>query len=146
MKAKPVTDFDAALEKLAKDMLDTMYAAPGVGLAAIQVGKPLRLLVLDSHFSVEEGPDGALIPIDEQPLIFINPVILSKDGKIQWEEGCLSVPGVSEIVERSEHVVVRYQSLTGEEKELEARGFLAVILQHEMDHLEGRLFVTASAP
>lgn len=141
VKAKPVTDFDASLEKLARDMLDTMYDAPGVGLAAIQVGQAIRMLVLDARFSLEEGPDGTVIRQNEEPQVFVNPVLVSKDGKIKWEEGCLSVPGVTEEVDRSEHIVVKYQDLRGVEKELEAKGFLAVILQHEMDHLEGRLFV-----
>jgi peptide deformylase len=141
VKAKPVTEFDAALAKLAQDMLDTMYDAPGVGLAAIQVGQAIRMLVLDAQFTVEEGPDGALLRLNEKPQIFINPVILSKDGKIESDEGCLSVPGVTESVQRSEHIVVRFQNLRGEQQELEARGFLAVIIQHEMDHLDGVLII-----
>lgn len=128
-KAVPVTTFDAALQQLAADMLETMYAAPGVGLAATQVNVHQRLLVAD----VSEQHD--------QPLVLINPEILAKEGVGAREEGCLSVPGVFEEVERAARIKVRSADLSGKSFELDADGLLAVCIQHEMDHLEGKLFV-----
>jgi peptide deformylase len=128
-KAVPVTVFDAALQQLASDMLETMYAAPGVGLAATQVNVHQRLLVAD----VSEQHD--------QPLILINPEILAKEGVGAREEGCLSVPGVFEEVERAARIKVRSLDLRGRPFELDADDLLAVCIQHEMDHLEGKLFV-----
>jgi peptide deformylase len=128
-KAVPVTAFDAALQQLASDMLETMYAAPGVGLAATQVNVHQRLLVAD----VSEQHD--------QPLILINPEILAKEGVGAREEGCLSVPGVFEEVQRAARIKVRSLDLRGRPFELDADDLLAVCIQHEMDHLEGKLFV-----
>ncbi len=128
-KAGPVTTFDAALQQLASDMLETMYAAPGVGLAATQVDVHQRLLVAD----VSEQHD--------QPLILINPEILAREGVGAREEGCLSVPGVFEEVERAARIKVRSLDLRGQPFELDADDLLAVCIQHEMDHLEGKLFV-----
>jgi len=128
-KAVPVTVFDAALQQLASDMLETMYAAPGVGLAATQVNVHQRLLVAD----VSEQHD--------QPLILINPEILAKEGVGAREEGCLSVPGVFEEVQRAARIKVRSLDLRGRPFELDADDLLAVCIQHEMDHLEGKLFV-----
>lgn len=128
-KAVPVTTFDAALQQLASDMLETMYAAPGVGLAATQVNVHQRLLVAD----VSEQHD--------QPLILVNPEILAKEGVGAREEGCLSVPGIFEEVERAARIKVRSLDLRGKPFELEADDLLAVCIQHEMDHLEGKLFV-----
>jgi peptide deformylase len=142
-KSEKVTLFDSQLKKLAHDMIDTMYDAPGVGLAAIQIGQPLRLLVLDSDYSIEPTAEG-LPPrlINKNPKIFVNPVVLYKDSKeVIFEEGCLSVPGVNEEVKRAESIVLSYQSIDGEVCELNATGFLSVIIQHEIDHLDGRLFV-----
>lgn len=120
---------DAQLLKLADDMFETMYAAPGIGLAATQVDVHRRLLVADVSSEKNE------------PQVLINPVMLEKDGVVVTEEGCLSVPGFYEEVERAEHVRVRYLSREGEEIEREFDGMLAVCVQHEMDHLEGKLFV-----
>jgi peptide deformylase len=128
-RAQPVTVVTAEHRLLADNMFETMYAAPGIGLAATQVDRHIRLLVLD----VSESRD--------QPLCFINPEILSRDGRETGEEGCLSVPGVNEPVERAARIRVRALDRDGKPFELEAEGLLAVCIQHEMDHLEGKLFV-----
>ena len=128
-RAVPVQVFDAALSRLIDAMLETMYAAPGIGLAATQVNVHQRLLVVD----VSEAKN--------QPQVYINPQILSRDGVEQSEEGCLSVPQVYEQVERAARVRVRAQDRHGECFERDLDGLLAVCVQHEMDHLEGKLFV-----
>jgi peptide deformylase len=128
-KAAPVTAVDDPLRQLIDDMFETMYEAPGIGLAATQVDVHRRLLVAD----VSQEKD--------EPHVLINPEILEKDGKTVTEEGCLSVPGYYEEVERAEHIKVRYLDRDGNEQEDEFEGLLAVCVQHEMDHLEGRLFV-----
>ena len=128
-RAKPVSSVDAGIRKLAADMAETMYAAPGIGLAATQVDVHVRLLVLD-------------ISEDKSALqAFINPEILWREGECEGEEGCLSVPGIYETVKRSERIRVRALDLDGETFELAADGLLAVCIQHEMDHLEGKVFV-----
>lgn len=132
--ASPVIEVTDQERKLAADMLDTMYAAHGVGLAATQVDHHIRLLVLD----ISEQRD--------QPRVFINPEILRREGVQQCEEGCLSVPGIYAEVERAENIRVRALSLDGEEFEQDADGLLAVCLQHEIDHLDGRLFVDHLSP
>jgi peptide deformylase len=131
-QAQPVTRFDAELARLLEDMAETMYAAPGVGLAAPQIGVPLRIFVID----VAMG--------DNQPSdlrVFINPEIVESTGEVCNEEGCLSFPGVHEDVWRAERVRVRAQNPAGETFELEADGFLAIAVQHENDHLNGKLMV-----
>ena len=128
-RAAPVQDFDASLARLIEDMLETMYAAPGIGLAATQVNVHKALLVID----VSESRD--------EPQVFINPRILGREGVAQTEEGCLSVPQVYELVERAARVRVRAQDRHGGYFERALDGLLAVCVQHEMDHLEGRLFV-----
>lgn len=128
-RAKPVTTVDGEIRKLAADMAETMYEAPGIGLAATQVNVHLRLLVLD-------------ISEDKSQLqVFINPEILWREGECEGEEGCLSVPGVYETVKRSERIKLRALNLDGQSFELAADGLLAICLQHEMDHLEGKVFV-----
>lgn len=127
--AKPVTEFDAELRKLVSDMFETMYEAPGIGLAATQVDRHIRLLVLD----VSEGRN--------RPRCLINPQIIEADGEEEMDEGCLSVPGYYEKVRRAEHIRVRAQDENGQTSEFEAEGLEAVCIQHEMDHLEGKLFV-----
>ena len=127
--AKPVTKFDAELKKLVSDMFETMYEAPGIGLAATQVDRHIRLLVLD----VSEGRN--------RPRCLINPEIIEADGEEEMDEGCLSVPGYYEKVRRAEHIRVRTQDENGDTSEFEAEGLEAVCIQHEMDHLEGKLFV-----
>lgn len=128
-KAKPVTKVTEKITQLADDMLETMYAAPGIGLAASQVNVHQRVLVVD----VSEEKD--------QPMVFINPELVAKDGLIQSDEGCLSIPGFFEPVERFEAITVKAQDKHGAEFTIEADGLLAICIQHEMDHLEGKLFV-----
>jgi peptide deformylase len=128
-KAVPVADVDANIRSLVDDMFETMYAAPGIGLAATQVDVHKRLLVAD--ISQEKN----------DPQVLINPEILEKDGVAVTEEGCLSVPGYFEEVERAEHIRVRYLDRDGKETEKEVEGLLAVCIQHEIDHLNGKLFV-----
>lgn len=128
-KAVPVEQVDDALRTLIGDMFETMYAAPGIGLAATQVDVHLRVLVAD----VSADRDA--------PHVLINPGILEKDGVTVTEEGCLSVPGYFEEVERAEHIRVRYLDRDGERQEGEFEGLLAVCIQHEIDHLDGKLFV-----
>jgi len=128
-KAKPVEVFDDALAKLADDMLETMYAAPGVGLAATQVDVHKRLIVMD----ISEGKT--------EPRVYCNPQILAQDGVGITEEGCLSVPGIFDEVKRAATVRARAQDVTGKTFEVDLDGLAAVCLQHEMDHLEGKLFV-----
>ncbi len=127
--AQPIDRVDDEIRRLIDDMLETMYDAPGIGLAAVQVDVPLQLLVVD----ISEKKD--------QPLVLINPEILYSSGEEQMEEGCLSVPGIYEPVERASQVTVRALDRHGEPFELEASGLLAVCIQHEMDHLQGKLFV-----
>jgi len=128
-RAGVVESVDNALRSLIDDMFETMYAAPGIGLAATQVDAHQRLLVADVSANKTE------------PHVLINPRILEKDGVTVTEEGCLSVPGYYEEVERAEHIRVHFLDRNGEETEMEAEGLLAVCIQHEMDHLEGKLFV-----
>jgi len=134
--AVPVEIFDDSLRQLAADMAETMYAAPGVGLAAPQVGVSRRLLVIDCS-ARDEGP--GLLSV-------VNPEILESDGELFDEEGCLSVPGYYANVARNERVKVRFQDLQGESRTLEAEGLWAVAFQHEIDHLDGILFVDRLSP
>lgn len=133
-KAKPVEQFDAALKRLSVDMLETMYAAPGIGLAASQVDQHIQMLVLD----VSEEKDA--------PMTLINPRILESSGNQTCQEGCLSVPGIFADVDRADRIRVAAQDLKGEHFELVADGLLAVCIQHEMDHLIGKLFVDYLSP
>lgn len=128
-KAVPVDTVDEKIRTLVDDMFETMYEAPGIGLAATQVNVQKRVIVID----ISEEKD--------QPLALINPHILEKEGEIETDEGCLSVPGFFEPVERAEHIRVSALDRDGNSFELEAEGLLAVCIQHEMDHLEGKLFV-----
>jgi peptide deformylase len=128
-RAKPVEIFDAALAKQAEDMFETMYAAPGIGLAATQVDFHKRLIVMD----VSEGKSS--------PQVFCNPEILTREGEGITEEGCLSVPGIFDEVKRAATIRARAQDVTGKFFEVDLDGLAAVCLQHEMDHLEGKLFV-----
>ncbi len=133
-RAQPVTTFDRALKTLAEDMLETMYAAPGIGLAASQVDRHIQMLVLD----VSEEKNA--------PMIIVNPRILEQEGSETCQEGCLSVPGIFADVERSERIRVAAQDVEGNPIELAADGLLAVCIQHEMDHLVGKLFVDYLSP
>ncbi len=128
-KADPVTEFDNRLKTLISDMFETMYEAPGIGLAATQVNVHKRLLVMD----VSEEKN--------EPKVLINPEFLSREGEEEMDEGCLSVPGYYETVRRAEKIAVRAQDADGKFFEITADGLEAVCIQHEMDHLEGKLFV-----
>jgi peptide deformylase len=127
--AKPVARVDDSIRQLVRDMAETMYAAPGIGLAATQVDVHSRVIVLD----VSDARD--------QLLVLINPEIVTLEGEQECEEGCLSVPGVYDVVKRAEKVKVRALDGAGQPFELLAEGLLAVCIQHEMDHLEGKVFV-----
>jgi peptide deformylase len=133
-KAAPVAVFDTALKQLAEDMLETMYAAPGIGLAATQVNVHRQLLVLD----VSEEKN--------EPMTLVNPKITTKEGTQVYQEGCLSVPGIFADVERAERIHVEAQDAEGEPLSFDADGLLAVCIQHEMDHLAGKLFVDYLSP
>lgn len=128
-RAKAVTKFDSQLKTLISDMFETMYEAPGIGLAATQVNVHQRLLVMD----VSEEKN--------EPKVLINPKILSSEGEEEMDEGCLSVPGYYETVRRAEKISVRAQDADGKFFELSADGLEAVCIQHEIDHLDGKLFV-----
>jgi peptide deformylase len=132
--ARPVERVDTVLRRLIEDMLETMYAAPGIGLAATQVDVHQRLLVLD----VSED--------HLQPMVFINPEILAAEGSQTYQEGCLSVPGIFAEIKRSDKVTVRALDRDGEVFQLEAEGLLAVCIQHEIDHLAGKVFVDYLSP
>ena len=131
IKAEPMTqaDFTPELQTFIDSMFETMYAAPGIGLAATQVDFHKRMLVIDVSKDREE------------PLVFINPEILSREGAASGEEGCLSVPGIYDDVPRAQRIRLRAQDATGQVIESDLDGMLAVCVQHEMDHLEGKLFV-----
>jgi peptide deformylase len=128
-RAEPVAHVDDGIRRLVDDMLETMYAAPGIGLAAIQVNVPKRIVTTDIS---EHG---------DEPLCLINPEILELAGSVETEEGCLSVPGIYELVERADWIRARALDRDGEAFEFEAEGLLAVCVQHEIDHLDGKLFV-----
>ena len=130
--SKPVAKVDAAIRKLVEDMFETMYDAPGIGLAAIQIGEPKRVVIMDLAKKDE----------DEQRQVFINPeIVKASDEKKTHEEGCLSIPEYYEEVERPAAVTVKYLDLDGKQREVEATGLLATCLQHEIDHLNGVLFI-----
>jgi peptide deformylase len=128
-KAKPVAEVTNKHRTLISDMLETMYDAPGIGLAATQVNVHERILVID----ISEEKD--------QPIVLINPEILEKEGDQEFDEGCLSVPGIYETLHRAEKVRVKALNDKGENFEMRAEGLLAICIQHEIDHLEGKLFV-----
>lgn len=131
LPTRPVEKFDDELQKLIEDMIDTMYAAPGVGLAANQVGVSLRLMVID--LSVGKRPD--------ECHVFINPEIIEAEGEITEEEGCLSIPDFVEVVTRPERVKLKYLDRQGRERTMWGDGLMARAMCHEIDHLDGTLFV-----
>jgi peptide deformylase len=133
-RAQPVERVDEALQRLLADMFETMYAAPGIGLAATQVDVHRRFMVIDTS---EEK---------DSPLVFINPEILEKQGSQTYQEGCLSVPGIYADVDRADRIRVRALDRNGEPFEMWADGLLAVCIQHEMDHLDGKVFVDYLSP
>ncbi len=154
-KAQPIERVEKTYYKLADDMLETMYEAPGVGLAANQVGILEKFIVVDTEFNVmdiedlkegEEIPEGAEVTngqiiTGKKPLILINPEIIFKEGSTITEEGCLSVPDYVADVKRAEKIKVQYQTIDGLQRTLSADGLLAICLQHELDHLDGTLFI-----
>ena len=131
-KAKRVGHFDASLQKIVDDMFETMYAEEGIGLAAIQVNIPQAIVVIDLG--------------EDNPFCLINPETISQSGECTNEEGCLSVPDYVAKVKRAEKVLVRANKLDGSEWEISAEGLLAVCIQHEMDHLQGKLFIDHLSP
>ena len=131
-KSLPVDNVDKDVQILMDDMLETMYAAPGIGLAAIQVGVPKRIIVLD--IEQKEG--------QKKPIFLVNPEVIEKsENRSTYEEGCLSVPGQFAEIDRPEKCYVKYLDYYGEKKEIKAEGMLATCIQHEIDHLEGILFI-----
>ena len=135
--SKEVTEFNSELHTLLDDMYDTMVSKQGVGLAAIQIGVEQRVLIINLP---EEDSDDVNILKDET-LEIINPIFIKKEGSCKYQEGCLSIPGVYEDVERAEHIVLEYQNRHGEKKRIEDNNFLAIAIQHEMDHLDGKVFI-----
>ena len=133
-KARPIDKIDNRITQLARDMLETMYDAPGIGLAATQVNVAEQLIVID------------LSDDKNEPLILINPEITAADGHQTYEEGCLSFPGVYAKVERANQITLAYQDIEGQKQVLEADGLLAICIQHEMDHLQGKVFVDYLSP
>ncbi len=130
--SEPITSITSDVKRLAEDMLQTMYEAPGIGLAAIQVGEPVRMVTIDLARKEEEP----------QPIVFINPEITWKSEELSvYEEGCLSIPEYYEEVERPASVKVRYMDLKGDTQEMLAEGLMATCIQHEVDHLNGVLFI-----
>ena len=136
--SKDVESFNGALHDLLDDMYDTMIARNGVGLAAIQVGVDQRALII--NIPLEDAESGQDQP-KENTLEMINPVIIEKDGKEKFQEGCLSIPGIYEEVERAKHVKVEYFDREGNKHTIEDDDFLAIAIQHEMDHLDGKVFI-----
>ncbi len=130
-KAKAVERFDAGFQRLVDDMFETMYAAPGVGLAATQVGVPLRLAVMDCSRDEDR----------REPLVMANPEIVEADDLMEVDEGCLSVPGVSDTLKRHHRLRARALDRNGKPFEVEAEGLLAQCIQHEVDHLDGKLYI-----
>jgi peptide deformylase len=135
-KALPVTAFDHDLQALIDDMIETMYAAPGVGLAAPQVGESKRLAVIDISSREDKFP----------LLVLVNPVIVSCEGEVEFEEGCLSLPEYTAVVKRAEKLVVKAQDRDGKQIEIEGMDLLAIALQHEIDHLDGMLLIDRISP
>jgi peptide deformylase len=132
-RSEPIEKITDELRQLAADMLETMYDEPGIGLAAPQVGVSVRLVVLDTEWTAEDA--------DRSPLVLVNPELVAPEGRVVWTEGCLSVPDLSADVERAERVVLRATDLEGKEIVEEASGLRAVCFQHELDHLDGVLFI-----
>jgi peptide deformylase len=136
--SKDVESFDAEFHALLDDMYDTMRSKNGVGLAAIQIGVATRALIINVPLEVAEGENDQP---RENTLELINPVIVAKDGSEVFQEGCLSIPGVYEDIERAKHVKVEYLDRDGNKKRIEDDEFLAIAMQHEMDHLDGKVFI-----
>jgi peptide deformylase len=133
---KPIREVTPEVRRLIEDMAETMYAAPGVGLAATQIGEALQLFLVD--IATEDEPSDLKV--------FINPEILEASGDVSWKEGCLSFPGATEEIDRAEHIRVRALDKNGKSFELEADGLLAIAIQHEYDHLQGKLMIDHLGP
>lgn len=145
-KSVKIENINSKIVTLAKDMLDTMYLENGVGLAAPQVGELVRMIVIDTRPTDEDGKPklDTMTELEQKisyPLILINPEVVKKEGKIKWEEGCLSVPGYVDGVERAKYIECKALNEKGEEVLLKTDGLLAVCIQHEIDHLDGKLFI-----
>jgi peptide deformylase len=144
-KALEVKEFTPELENLVENMLFTMYQAPGIGLAAPQIGLGIRLFVLDVDYDRDIVTDASgneeIVMSNLNPQVFINPIITSTSGTSTFEEGCLSVPGIYEEVKRSKSIHVKYQDLKGNTHEIDADDMLAICIQHENDHLDGIIFI-----
>lgn len=154
-KCKPVEAVTAELAEYAQNMLETMYDSNGIGLAAAQVNRQIRLIVLDTRKPEEEpaeelryelGGESELERAVPQPLILFNPVIKKKTGKTTFNEGCLSVPTYFEVVERADYIEVEALNEKGEKIEVKTDGLLAICIQHEIDHLDGKLFIDRLSP
>ncbi|WP_081112091.1 peptide deformylase [Bdellovibrio bacteriovorus] len=145
--SKPVTEFGPELKKLSEDMIETMYDANGIGLAAPQVGELVRMVVIDTRPKDDKGRRYKYEDMTDlekavpQPLILINPEIVKGEGKTTFDEGCLSIPGYYETVERYNYIEMKAFDLNGKEFIVKTDGLLAICMQHELDHLEGTLFV-----
>ena len=131
--SEPIEEVTDEIRVLARDMLDVMYDEPGIGLAAPQVGETVRLIVVDTEWTEEDT--------EKSPLVLVNPEIVQREGKFSWTEGCLSVPDFQAEVERAEHVRLLATDLDGQELVIDAEGLRAVCFQHEVDHLDGILFI-----
>ena len=131
--SQPIAEVTDEIRELARDMIDVMYDEPGIGLAAPQVGASIRMFVIDTEWSDEE--------IGQKPTVVINPEISDREGRITWDEGCLSVPDYNAIVERDAMITLRGTDLDGKPIEERAEGLRAVCIQHEVDHLDGVLFI-----
>lgn len=155
-KAKPVSKITDELKKFAQDMLETMYSQKGIGLAATQVGVPVRMLCIDTRPRELNDEDKARYDLRkemteleiavEQPIVIFNPEVTTSEGKTTFEEGCLSVPGYFETVQRSNYIEVKGLDREGKALNLKLDGLLAICMQHEMDHLEGKLFIDRLSP
>ena len=132
-KAQPIEAITDEVRRLAQDMCEVMYDEPGIGLAATQVGEEVRLIVVDTEWKEEDGV--------QNPLILVNPELSEHEGEVLWKEGCLSVPDFEAEVKRAERVTMRALDLDGKEVEIRAEGLQAVCFQHEVDHLDGILFI-----
>jgi peptide deformylase len=144
--SQTVKEFSAELKKLSEDMLETMYDENGIGLAAPQVGELKRLLVIDARPRDKKGryEEQEMTDLEQtisQPLVILNPEIVAHEGKTTFDEGCLSVPSFFETVERHAYIELKYQDIKGKTHVLKTDGLLAIVIQHEMDHLEGTLFI-----
>lgn len=143
-RANPIARVEPYYQKLSDDMLETMYDAPGIGLAANQVGLLDRIIVLDTEYADEDPETGN--PKNRKPIVLINPEIVYREGSIVFCEGCLSVPEYTAEVKRAKKIKVQYRDIDGTEKILSAEELLAIAIQHEIDHLDGKLFIDRLSP